>query len=219
MPSRDLRFGEFWTEQYKVGVTQNSTTRSGSNVRAEGRSALRFEQHGPDGLKASVTAASELRYQEKKPTIELGGDLGSVLNWIRTEVIDDVNAFNGQVTIEGGQEPRAWSFSLTQPDQTSRNKPEVGLLNGPAGQAWHVLALHAPLDRPIDPRMPTMAMPRAHLGVEVKDEQGPVAALLKCRLREEVWIHERVDAEQRLVLASLFSAMLGRQPLGMPGNL
>jgi hypothetical protein len=58
--------------------------------------------------------------------------------------------------------------------ESSRNKPDVGIVTGPTGEVWRVVALHAPLDRPSDPRMPAMDMPRVHLGLEVFDEQGTV---------------------------------------------
>lgn len=42
--------------------------------------------------------------------------------------------------------------------------------------------------------------------------------MLNTRFREEVWLSERLSAEQRLTLASVFSAVLGRRPLTLPGK-
>lgn len=219
MPGKDLRFGEYWTEQYKTGAARSSSKTSGTAYRAEARAELRFEQFGPGGVKAAVQASSELVRTEKRPVVEFGnGALGSVLGWLRTDVIEDRNSFNGRISIDAGSSPREWTFALSQPDESSRNKPDVGVVNGPAGEAWRVVALHAPLDRPSDPRMPAMDMPRVHLGLEVFDEQGTVGAVLNTRLREEVWLSERLSAEQRLALASVFSAVLGRRPLTLPGK-
>jgi hypothetical protein len=66
--------------------------------------------------------------------------------------------------------------------------------------------------------MPAVDMPRVHLGLEVFDELGTVGAVLNTRFREEVWLSERLSAEQRLALASVFSAVLGRRPLTLPGK-
>lgn len=219
MPGKDLRFGEYWTEQYKLGTTRSTTRTSGTSYRAEGRADLRFEQFGPAGAKASVQATSELVRKEKRPAVEVGsGVIGSVLNWLRTDVLEDRNSFNGRISVDGGSESREWAFALSHPDETSRNKPDVGVVTGPMGQSWRVVALHEPLDRPSDPRMPAMDMPRAHLGLEVFDDQGTVGALLSTQFREAVWLSERLNAEQRLALASMFSAVLGRRPLSLPGK-
>ena len=151
--------------------------------------------------------------------VEFGsGTLGSLLSGLRTDVIEDRNSFNGRISIDGSFEPREWTLALSQPDKSSRNKPDVGIVTGPTGEVWRVVALHAPLDRPSDPRMPAVDMPRVHLGLEVFDELGTVGAVLNTRFREEVWLSERLSAEQRLTLASVFSAVLGRRPLTLPGK-
>ncbi|WP_397536206.1 hypothetical protein, partial [Roseateles sp.] len=116
MPGKDLRFGEYWTEQYKTGAARSSSKTSGTSYRAEARAELRFEQFGTGGVKAAVQATSELVRKEARPVVEFdSGTLGSVLSGLRTDVIEDRNSFYGRISIDGSSEPREWTFALSQP--------------------------------------------------------------------------------------------------------
>lgn len=217
LPDANQRFGPFWTEQYVRGSQRSKSSVSGSHHRAEALAKLEFTQLGPDGAMAQVRARSELRREEKRPSLELGGGLGRLITALRTEVLEDSNSFSGQIVLSGLRDGATWEFKLLQPDQSSRNEPAAGVINGPDGLQWQIQALHRAAAPGTHPMMPAMAMPRAHEGFEILDHGEPIAAILLCACAErQIWLQSGLDPQRRLVLASLFSALLGRQPLSLP---
>jgi hypothetical protein len=194
--NQTIRFGEYGSSKIKRGWAQ---TRSGAleiGFAARFKSAkqkLSFNLYGPDTQSAQLLAVSRF---ERNEVELLKGYLSATTHY--------ANTFAGSVKTGEGREE--WEFLVNNPEDGSPADTDTGRLHTPSGREILIRGVKRPegyADRPAG---------FYNYGFEfVQDGRsvGAVSLLGKGR----VWLHQSLDADTRLVLASVATALMVRTSL------
>lgn len=193
-----IRFGDYsttrarrgWTKGYDIGFTLRFRKAS---------QKLSFTQKTPDGLEADVLAVS--RFSSKE--LNLGRGFFSF-------PLENESAFAGTI-IPGGDTAKAWEFVLYNPDGSFVKDIDCGKARCENGQTIDVSGVQKIEGMP-------RWMQAAYFGYEFYRNGKAIAAVSTVN-NGRVWIHPDLDADTRLVVSALSSALLLRHDVSQDGSV
>jgi hypothetical protein len=184
-----IRFGDYSTSKVRRGWTKGYDIDFTVRFRNASQK-LSFTQKTPDGSEAEVLAVSRFRSTE----------LDLVRGFLSIPM-EYENSFAGTI-IPGGDPKKAWEFVLYNPGGSFIKDADCGHAQCAGGEAIYVSGIQ---------KMEGMAswMQVAYFGFEFYRNGKAVAAVSTIN-NGKVWMMPDLDAETRLVIAAMSSALLLR---------